>query len=76
MGGVEEKPPFIEHNVVIGFNALVVGGIKIGHHSYVAAGAIVTKDVPPNSVVIGINKILPNKDWKGKELSKNFWIWK
>lgn len=43
----------IEDDVWIGANAAVLDGVVIGAHSIVAAGAIVTKDVPPYSVVGG-----------------------
>ena len=35
-------------NAVIGFDALVIGPVKIGSNSYVCAGAILSKNVPPN----------------------------
>ena len=38
----------------IGANAVVVGGVRIGTGSIVGAGAVVTKDVPPFSVVGGV----------------------
>ena len=37
----------------IGARSMVMPGITVGDHSIVAAGAIVTKDVPPNSIVAG-----------------------
>lgn len=46
---------FIDHGsgVVIGAGAKVLGSINVGSNSLVGAGAIVTKDVPPYSVVVG-----------------------
>jgi acetyltransferase-like isoleucine patch superfamily enzyme len=38
---------------LIGARSMVMPGVKVGDHSVVAAGAIVTKDVPPNSIVAG-----------------------
>lgn len=49
--------PIVEENVVIYANVVVAGGIRIGENSIVGASAVVTKDVPPNSLVIGINNI-------------------
>lgn len=46
-------PVIIEDDVVIGANAVILEGVRIGKGAVVAAGAIVTKDVPPNSVVAG-----------------------
>lgn len=48
------KPIHIEKGAWIGSNATIVQGITIGENSIVAAGAVVTKDVPPNSVVAGV----------------------
>lgn len=44
----------VEDNVVIGANSTIVAGIKIGRNAVVAAGAVVTRDVPENSVVAGV----------------------
>lgn len=43
----------VEDEVWIGANAVIVAGVKVGKHSVIAAGSIVTKDVPPCSVVGG-----------------------
>jgi acetyltransferase-like isoleucine patch superfamily enzyme len=43
----------VEDEVWIGANAVVVAGVVIGKHSVIAAGSIVTKSVPPFSVVAG-----------------------
>lgn len=43
----------IKDNVFIGARALVMPGVTVGENSIVAAGAVVTKDVPSNSVVAG-----------------------
>jgi serine O-acetyltransferase len=45
--------PTIEDGVWIGPHALVVGPITIGAGSRIAGGAVVTKDVPPRSLVTG-----------------------
>ncbi len=44
----------IRRGAVIGANATLIAGIEIGEYAVVAAGAVVTKDVPPRSVVMGI----------------------
>ncbi len=41
-------------NVFIGTNAIIMGGVRIGENVIVAAGAVVTKDVEPNSIVGGV----------------------
>jgi len=43
----------IEDEVWIGANAVITAGVTIGKHSVVAAGSVVTKDVPPFSIVAG-----------------------
>jgi maltose O-acetyltransferase len=47
------QPPVIEDDVWLGANVTVLPGRRIGRGSIVAAGAIVSKDVPPYSVVAG-----------------------
>jgi acetyltransferase-like isoleucine patch superfamily enzyme len=44
----------IEDDVWIGFGAIILSGVRIGRGSVVAAGALVTEDVPPYAVVCGI----------------------
>ncbi len=52
--GVSVKPIIIEDDVMIGANASIMPGVRIGTHSIVAAGAVVTKEVPPHSLVAGV----------------------
>jgi acetyltransferase-like isoleucine patch superfamily enzyme len=47
------KPIVIEDKVWIGARALIMKGVRIGYGSIVGAGAVVTKDVPPYSIVAG-----------------------
>ncbi len=49
-----EKDVVVGNDVWIGANAVIVPGVKIGDGSIVAAGAVVTKDIPCNSVVGGV----------------------
>lgn len=44
---------YIGSNCVIGVNSIILPGVNIGNHCVVAAGAVVTKDTPPNSLVAG-----------------------
>lgn len=48
------KPILIKKNAWIGANATILHGVTIGENSVVAAGSIVSKDVPDNSIVGGI----------------------
>jgi acetyltransferase-like isoleucine patch superfamily enzyme len=47
------KPIVIEKNVWIAAGVTIIGGITVGENSVVAAGSVVTKDVPPNTLVGG-----------------------
>ena len=44
----------IEDRVKIGGGAIISPGVRIGHDALVGAGAVVTKDVPPFAVVVGV----------------------
>lgn len=44
----------VEDNVSIGSGAIIQGGIRIGKGALIGAGAVVTKDVPANSTVMGV----------------------
>ena len=48
------KPVTIGNDVWIGGNVTILPGVKIGNNVVVAAGAVVTKDVPDNCVVGGV----------------------
>ena len=52
--GISTAPVTIGDDIWIGANAVVLPGVTIGDHSVVAAGAVVTKDVPPRSLVAGV----------------------
>jgi serine O-acetyltransferase len=58
LGGVSweqvKRHPTVEDHVVIGAGAHVLGAIRIGAHSRIGANSVVVKDVPPNSVVVGV----------------------
>jgi serine O-acetyltransferase len=58
LGGVSwekvKRHPTLEDHVVVGAGAQVLGPITIGAHSRIGANSVVVKDVPPNSVVVGI----------------------
>ena len=52
--GITTKQVIIGDDVWIGTNAVILPGVTIGRHSVVAAGAVVTKDVPEHSLVAGV----------------------
>src|SRR6201994_3021253 len=47
------KPIVIERNVWIAAGATIIGGVTVGENSVVAAASVVTRDVPPNSLIGG-----------------------
>jgi acetyltransferase-like isoleucine patch superfamily enzyme len=51
--GVSTAPISIQDNTWIGANVVVLAGVTIGKHAIVAAGSIVTKDIPAYSVAVG-----------------------
>ena len=58
-------PVIVEDNVLIGANAVVIEGCRIGHDAVVAAGAVVVGDVEPNTVVAGCPaRVIKVKDEK------------
>ena len=50
----DKRHPTLERNVVVGTGAAVIGAITLGEGTRVGAGSVVVKDVPPNSVVVGV----------------------
>lgn len=52
--GISTKPVVIGDDVWIGANAVILPGVTIGRHVVVAAGAVVTKDVPSFTLVAGV----------------------
>ncbi len=59
------KPVVLEDDVLIGANAVVLEGVRIGKGSVVAAGSVVTQDVPPQCVAAGSPaKVIKQKDEK------------
>lgn len=62
-GSMTHKPVKIGKKVWIGAHATILPGVTIGNGAVIAAGAVVTKDVPPNTVVGGVPaKILKEID--------------
>ena len=49
---------FVERNVWIGANVTVLSGVTIGENSVIAAGAVVTKDIPKNCLAAGVPAIV------------------
>ncbi len=74
----EYKKTIIGHDVWIGTNAIIMDGVEIGNGAVVAAGAVVTKDVPAYAIVGGVPaKILKYRfeaDKREHLLFSKWWI--
>lgn len=53
LGSYSKGPIIIEDDVWIGYNALILSGVKIGKGAVIGAGSVIAKDVPPYAVVVG-----------------------
>ena len=50
---ISAKGAYVEDDVMIGGGCVILPGVRIGERSFIASGAVVTKDVPPRSLVMG-----------------------
>ncbi len=64
-----KRHPTIGNNVVVGAGAKILGNINIGDNSYIGANAVVIKDVPPNSTVVGVPGRITKQDGKKIDIS-------
>ena len=64
-----KRHPTVGNNVVIGAGAKVLGNIIIGDNSYIGANAVVIKDVPSNSTVVGVPGRITKQDGKKMDIS-------
>lgn len=44
---------YLEEGATIGANATIVCGSRLGHHCFIGAGTVVTKDIPPYALIVG-----------------------
>jgi serine O-acetyltransferase len=58
----EKRHPTLGDNVVVGAGAKIIGGFTIGENSRIGAGSVVVREVPPNSVVVGVPGRVTHKD--------------
>ena len=66
-----KSPSELGDNVLVGANAVILEGVKVGNNSVVAAGSVVVEDVPENVVVAGSPaKIIKHVDAKTKDKTK------
>lgn len=59
--GISTAPITIEDDVWIGANAVILPGVTIGRHAVIAAGAVVTKDVPGGTLAAGVPAVLKKR---------------
>jgi len=75
----EYVPVNISNDVWIGARAIVMDGINIGDGAIIAAGAVVTKDIPPYAIVAGIPAKIIRYRFQSEKietiLSMQWWIW-
>jgi bifunctional UDP-N-acetylglucosamine pyrophosphorylase/glucosamine-1-phosphate N-acetyltransferase len=59
--GRQKHETIIEDNVKIGSDTMLVAPVKVGSRSVTAAGSVVTKDVPPDSLVAGVPAVIKKR---------------
>jgi serine O-acetyltransferase len=64
-----KRHPTIGNNVVIGTGAKILGNITVGDNSYIGANAVVIKDVPANSTVVGVPGRITKQEGKKIDIS-------
>ena len=57
-----KRHPTLDNNVVAGTGAKILGNIKIGDNVQIGANAVVVRDVPPNSTVVGVPGRIAKKE--------------
>lgn len=63
-----KRHPTIENGVIIGAGAKVMGNIVVGEYSKIGTGAVVLKDVPPNSTCVGVPGRIVKRKGKVKKV--------
>jgi acetyltransferase-like isoleucine patch superfamily enzyme len=53
-GEIVTRPVTIEDRVWIGARAIVLKGVTIGHDAVIGAGSVVTRDIPPGAIAVGV----------------------
>lgn len=76
---IQQKKTKINNDVWIGANAIILPGIEIGNGAVVGAGTVVTKDVPPYSIVVGVPAKVIKYRFNKKQISiienLKWWEW-
>lgn len=61
-GLIGDRHPRIGSRVMIYCNATILGRINIGDDSIIAANALITQDVPPQSIAMNVNEIIHKQE--------------
>lgn len=73
------KPIIVGHDVWIGFRSTIMSGVTLGNGSIVAAGSVVTKDVPPYAIVAGVPAKILRYRYDEKTIARMeeiaWWFW-
>lgn len=67
----DDQPVIIENDVWVGTWAIILKGVCIGRGSIIAAGAVVTKNVSPYSVMGGVPAKLIKRRWSLEEIKRH-----
>jgi len=68
--GFSKNPTYIEDNVFIGSDTILVAPVKIGKGAYTAAGSVITEDVPPGALGIGRARQVNKEGWVDKYIER------
>lgn len=66
-----DKDVIIEEDVWCGANVVILKGVTIGRSSIIAAGSVVTKSVPPYSIVAGVPAKVIRRKWNEEDIEKH-----
>lgn len=69
-----DKPVILGNDLWIGANAIILAGVTIGDGSVVGAGSIVTKDIPPYSIAVGVPAKVVGKRFTDEQLVEHLKI--
>ncbi|UZN23214.1 UDP-N-acetylglucosamine diphosphorylase/glucosamine-1-phosphate N-acetyltransferase [bacterium 3DAC] len=68
--GFSKNPTFIEDDVFIGSDSILVAPVRIGKGAYTAAGSVITKDIPPGALGIGRSRQVNKEGWVSKYVAR------
>jgi len=69
--GVKKSPTVIEDDAFVGSNAILVAPVKVGRGAYVAAGSVITKDVPEGALGVGRARQENKAGWASRRPKKH-----